>query len=259
MVYVQSARGRAGQTANIGGAAFVLTDGTHWPPAMSNLAEKLGLQVRECGAVNDVFDLSYQETPVVLIVAISDPAPIMQQLRGLRAFQDTPVFALVSRESEIVTVLENGADDAAVNSSGSQEVIASRLRALLRREARREKRNGVLVIRELRLDLDKCRVLFRGRPVALTPTEFRILVCLAQRAGRVVDACALMRAASGSCSDERDAQNVIKVHIANVRRKLQGAESYILSVRGFGYLLERRSTVREADPLQPLLDPLPGQ
>ncbi len=56
---------------------------------------------------------------------------------------------------------------------------------------------------------------------------------------------------------ERDAQNLVKVHIANLRRKLKDSNSpnpFILCVRGFGYMLERRGHLRDNDPLSSLID-----
>ncbi|HZP26615.1 MAG TPA: response regulator transcription factor [Dehalococcoidia bacterium] len=254
MVYVQPAKGKTRQAATTSGSAFLLAEEGFWPPDIAAVLGKVGLEARTCEDVNEAFDYSYEDTPSLIVVAMSNPVSVVRQLRGLRPFQEVGIFAIVSHEPDIISALEAGADDAA-HLGASHEIIASRLRALMRRQSRREKRNGVLRVRELRIDMDKYQVSFRGRVVPATPTEFRILTCLAQRAGRVVDAVTLLRAASGHVTDEKDAQNVIKVHIANIRRKLHDAESYILSVRGFGYLLERRSTIRENDPLVALLEP----
>jgi len=115
----------------------------------------------------------------------------------------------------------------------------------------------MLAIRELVLDLDKFQVSLDGKTVALTPTEFRLLAVLAQQAGRVVDPRALLSAVHQHDYGERDAQNLVKVHIANLRRKLNDSRSrnpYILCVRGFGYMLERRFAQREDDPLAELIE-----
>jgi DNA-binding response OmpR family regulator len=114
-----------------------------------------------------------------------------------------------------------------------------------------------MVVRDLRIDFEKYQVLMDGEPVALTPTEFRLLAVLAQQAGRVVDPRALLSAVHQHDYSERDAQNLVKVHIANLRRKLNDSRSanpYILCVRGFGYMLERRGRARQDDPLASLID-----
>jgi len=87
--------------------------------------------------------------------------------------------------------------------------------------------------------------------------EFRLLAVLAQQAGRVVDPRALLSAVHQHDYGEKDAQNLVKVHIANLRRKLSDSRShnpYILCVRGFGYMLERRGRVRQDDPLNALIE-----
>jgi DNA-binding response OmpR family regulator len=113
-----------------------------------------------------------------------------------------------------------------------------------------------VVLRDLRVDLDKCQAFNDGGLVNLTPTEFRLLATLAQQAGRVVDPRALLFAAHHHDYSERDAQNLVKVHIANLRRKLNDTRDnpYILCVRGFGYMLERRAERRQGDPLTSLIE-----
>jgi DNA-binding response OmpR family regulator len=112
------------------------------------------------------------------------------------------------------------------------------------------------MIRDLVIDFETYQVTIEGRSVALTPTEFRLLAVLAQQAGRVVDPRALLSAVNQHDYSEREAQNLAKVHIANLRRKLNDSLSqnpYILCVRGFGYILDRREQVRQSDPLVSLL------
>jgi DNA-binding response OmpR family regulator len=72
-----------------------------------------------------------------------------------------------------------------------------------------------------------------------------------------VDARTLLSSVHDHDYDDREAQNLVKVHIANLRRKLEDGRDgnpYILCVRGFGYMLERRFERREDDPILALLD-----
>jgi DNA-binding response OmpR family regulator len=159
--------------------------------------------------------------------------------------------------------MDAGADDA-VTASSDATVFAARVRALLRRAQHWQtgQTAGIIAIRDLLIDLDKCAVVLKERPVSLTPTEFRILAVLAEKAGKVIDARSLLSAIHDHDYDDREAQNLVKVHIANLRRKLEDGRDgnpYILCVRGFGYMLERRSQQREGDPLTALLDVPLGQ
>ena len=74
-----------------------------------------------------------------------------------------------------------------------------------------------------------------GRTLALTPTEFRVLLCLAERAGAMVPYADLVRSAQGYDADELEAGELIKPHIHHLRQKLEPdptAPRYILNVRG---------------------------
>jgi len=162
----------------------------------------------------------------------------------------------MENEADLIAVLDAGADDAVV-ARVEPAVLAARVRALLRRASAVTRSHGSIVIRELTIDLETYSVSLADEPVPLTPTEFRLLAVLAQQAGRVVDPRALLSAAHQHDYSDRDAQNLVKVHIANLRRKLNDSRSpnpYILCVRGFGYMLERRYTLREDDPLSEFIE-----
>ena len=78
------------------------------------------------------------------------------------------------------------------------------------------------------------------RTLPLTPTEFRVLLCLAERAGTMVSYAQLVRCAQSFEADEHEAGELIKPHIHHLRAKLEpdaAAPRYILNVRGKGYLL----------------------
>jgi two-component system KDP operon response regulator KdpE len=170
--------------------------------------------------------------------------------------EDVPMIVVMQREGDLIAVLDAGADDAVV-SRVDPPAFGARVRALLRRAQPAGRSGGMLIVRDMIIDLEKYQVSVAGRVIQLTPTEFRLVAVLAQQAGRVVDPRALLSAVHQHDYSERDAQNLVKVHIANLRRKMNDSRTdnpYILCVRGFGYMLERRSQMRDNDPLQPLLD-----
>jgi DNA-binding response OmpR family regulator len=74
----------------------------------------------------------------------------------------------------------------------------------------------------------------------LTPTEFRILVCLAQQAGQVMSFQQIVQCAQGYETSALEAAELVKPHMYHLRQKLEPDPSnprYILTVRGTGYLL----------------------
>jgi DNA-binding response OmpR family regulator len=79
-----------------------------------------------------------------------------------------------------------------------------------------------------------------GRRLNLTPTEFRILVCLAQHAGQALTYQQIVHFAQGYSAELLEASELIKPHIHHLRQKIErdpGNPRYILTVRGTGYLL----------------------
>jgi DNA-binding response OmpR family regulator len=78
--------------------------------------------------------------------------------------------------------------------------------------------------------------------VHLTPTEFRLLASLARRPGQVIGPSELMRLAQGYEVPEREAQEIVKVHVRHLRHKIEPhieQPRYVLTVRGMGYMLNR--------------------
>ena len=78
------------------------------------------------------------------------------------------------------------------------------------------------------------------RKLTLTPTEFRVLLCLAEHPGALRSYPQLVRCAQGYDAGELEASELIKPHIHHLRQKLEedpSAPRYILNVRGKGYML----------------------
>ncbi len=244
------------KTAVAGKTVCVLAEPELWSQELTACLEDLSLRVTSSSDLNRVFELAAAEPVSVLVFAQRNAAMGVRACRMIRELESTPLIVVMEREGELIPVLDAGADDA-VLARVEPGIFAARVRALLRRASAVARSHGSIIIRDLAIDLEKYQASLDGAPLPLTPTEFRLLSVLAQHAGRVVDARALLAAAHQHDYSERDAQNLVKVHIANLRRKMNDSHSrnpYILCVRGFGYLLERRYTHRDDDPLTDLLE-----
>jgi DNA-binding response OmpR family regulator len=98
----------------------------------------------------------------------------------------------------------------------------------------------LLTVGMLQLDIWRQEAMLSGHTLSLTPTEFRLLLCLAKHAGNLLPYAQLVRCAQGYDAGELEASELVKPHIHHLRQKLEDDPSmprYILNVRGHGYLL----------------------
>jgi DNA-binding response OmpR family regulator len=159
--------------------------------------------------------------------------------RGLK----TPVLVLTARDAvtDRVAGLDSGADDYLVKPFAFAELLA-RIRALIRRG--RSSESPRLSAADLDVDLITRRVTRGGQPVELTVREFELLEYLLRHQGQVVSREALAHDVWKETARSTPLDNVIDVHIARLRRKVDadGYVKLIHTVRGVGFVL------REGEP-----------
>ncbi len=167
------------------------------------------------------------------------------------------VLAPGPHSNGLSAALDAGADVCLRDTDGP-EMLSAQLGALSRRrmaavEEQPVETPSVIKVRDLVLDFDRCQAVRNEELIPLTPTEFKILAYLAKNAGKVVSPVEILRAVQDYTYSEREAQEIVKVYIRRIRRKVEldpAEPSYIINVRGFGYMLERRSNGREGGALQ---------
>jgi two-component system alkaline phosphatase synthesis response regulator PhoP len=161
--------------------------------------------------------------------------------KRLRQTSTLPIMILTARTSEADQVMgfDLGADDYVSKPFRPREVVA-RVQALLRRTSRLPAEPPPpIVIGSLEINCWGRVVRLRGEPVALTPTEFRLLEVFAKSLGRTFTREELLSRAFGSDFDGVD--RTVDVHITNLRRKIERhGEHYILTVHGVGYRMARQ-------------------
>ena len=208
------------------------------------LAEMLGIVLRNEGLeVTHVADGSeavaaFRESrpDLVLLDVMLPGLDGMEVCRRIRAESGVPIVMLTARTDpvDVVLGLEAGADDY-VTKPFEPAILAARLRAVLRRVARHDA-SPVLRAGELEIDRDGMEVRISGAPVALTPTEYRLLLELAENRGTVLSRERLLEDVWGYVwsGDTR----LVDMHVGRLRAKI-GADA-IETVRGAGYKLVRR-------------------
>jgi two-component system KDP operon response regulator KdpE len=129
---------------------------------------------------------------------------------------------LVSRVEEMLRALKAEEDETPTSVSGGNQF----------------KRARFLQSREIIVDLQKHIATLHGQLLNLTPTEFRLLTCLMRKADRVLSCQELVREVQNYDCDEREARDIIRVHVRRLRQKVEPDPAnprYILNVRGVGY------------------------
>jgi DNA-binding response OmpR family regulator len=169
--------------------------------------------------------------------------------RQLRKSSDVPVLMLTARSDEVdrISGLTLGADDYVVKPFSPRELVA-RVKAILRRGRLVQPRNGKILSHEgLEVNTEKYEVTAHGKPILLTPHEFRLLQALMTAPGRVFTRDELL----GYLYPKHEAlvvDRVVDVHIGNLRQKIEkdpGNPRYILTVRGIGYKFAEATSPKE--------------
>jgi two-component system KDP operon response regulator KdpE len=202
-----------------------------------------GARVIEAASGRDGADLAAAEHPDLIVLDLGLPdGPGVDVCRDFRAWSSAPVVVLSARysDAEKAALLDAGADDYVTKPFSPLEFRA-RVRAQLRRarmggappgEARLEA--GGLVV-----DLARRAVTRDGVAVHLTPTEWDLLRALASHAGRTMTHRQLF--AEVWARSHGDAQQYLRVHVANLRRKLERdpvRPERIITEPGVGYRFE---------------------
>ena len=185
-------------------------------------------------ACQGVYDL------IILDVMLpgQDGWSIVKALRQSRV--ETPVLFLTARDGvpDRVRGLELGADDYITKPFAFSELLA-RIRAILRRGPTRQ--IATLQVADLEIDVQRHKVIRKGKLLDLTPKEFLLVALLARRTGDVMSRSLIAEQVWGVNFDSDT--NVLDVHMRRLRAKLDDPFELKLvhTVRGIGYVLEDRT------------------
>jgi two-component system alkaline phosphatase synthesis response regulator PhoP len=216
------------------------------------LLQREGHEVVTAVDGEDALAKSMPDTPNLLVLDLMMPKMHgFEVVKRIRMHSSVPILMLTSRsaESDKVSGFEVGADDYLTKPFSARELIA-RTKALLRRSGTVEMLpSESAVIGGLTIDFKKREVTVDGRDVRLTPTEFKVLACLAARPGEVLSGRSLVKTLHGYDASEQEAMDLMRVNINRLRQKIEidpGNPKYVQTVRGFGYTLASQADAAPA-------------
>ncbi|MBN2564525.1 MAG: response regulator transcription factor [Candidatus Eisenbacteria bacterium] len=210
---------------------------------------KEGFEVLHAQDGKEALRLNGEQHPDLVILDLMLPGlDGWEVCRQIRSTSKVPILMLTARAEEVdrIVGLELGADDYVVKPFSPRELVA-RVKAILRRGTSAAEESEFLTFPGLRIDRVQHRVQVDDEDVHLTPTEFRLLWCLASRPARVFSRAELLDRIWGYDS-ESDARTV-DVHIKRLRQKTKASESStfaITTVWGLGYKFETLPGVSDA-------------
>ena len=186
--------------------------------------------------------IEHQPQLVVLDLRLPDMSgfDVCRQLRGMSFRQPILILTVQAEETDKVLGLELGADDYLTKPFGIRELI-SRVRALIRRAYGELASNSgdIVYVRDLVIDVLRGEVRRGKKTIDLTPTEFRLLLCLSLSPGRVYSRPQIIEAVWRDDSDP-DSERAVNVHVRRLREKVEidpSRPTLVLTVPEMGYRL----------------------
>jgi len=181
---------------------------------------------------------SLKESPDLIILDLMLPDMQGEELcKTIREGSDVPVIMLTAKsgEEDRVKGLGIGADDYVIKPFSPRALVA-RVKAHLRRAVKTRRKISSYNRGALKIDIENHEAFHNGNQIVLTPTEFKILVSLAENAGRVLSRNQLVNIVLGYDFEGYD--RTIDAHVKNLRHKVEKnsrSPEFIQTVYAMGY------------------------
>lgn len=200
--------------------------------------EDEGYRVKEADTLQRGLSEAATRKPDLIILDLGMPdGDGVDFIRDLRAWSGVPILVLSARVEEYdkVEALDAGADDYLIKPFGVAELLA-RVRAVGRRYLQDPVGATVLAFGEISVDLELRQVTRAGQPIRITPIEFRLLVVLITRPGKVLTHRQLLREVWGPAYVDRG--HYLRIYMGHLRQKLEANPTrprYFITETGIGY------------------------
>lgn len=199
-------------------------------------------QVTAAGNARDAWASIQRRAPALILIDWMLPGisgiELTRQLRKNHNTREIPIVILTAKSEEDDKLLgfESGADDYVTKPFSPRELVA-RIKAVLHRAGVRGKGGEVVEYGDLRLDAATWRVTVHGDPIALGPTEFRLLHFLMQNPERIHGRLRLLDQVWGT--NTAIEERTVDVYMRRLRKALakHHCDRYLQTVRSVGYRL----------------------
>ena len=222
-------------------AILIVEDDADVRTMLAGALREAGYAIDEAANGRDALRLAAARDPVLILLDLGLPdVDGLALIEPLRAAGSASIVVVSARhqEAEKVAALDRGADDYLSKPFGVPELLA-RVRAHIRRlRPEASAAAGPVRFGDLSVDLGARTVLRGGKPVHLTPTEFKLLATLIANAGRVMTHAELLKQAWGTAYQGR--AHYVRLHMANLRHKLEESPTqprHFITETGVGYRL----------------------
>lgn len=167
-----------------------------------------------------------------------DGFEVCRNIKQNRRLASIPIIMLTAKEQEVDKVVgfELGVDDYVVKPFSPRELLL-RIKARIRKKEEIVN-EGIISFKNLKIDKPRHRVEVSKKEAKLTPMEFKLLVTLLERKGRVQSRDRLLDDVWGISSEVTT--RTVDTHIKSLRKKLLEAGNYIETIRGLGYRLKEK-------------------
>ncbi len=228
---------------------LVVDDAPAMVRLISRVLSKKGFEVLESNNGQDALRLLYSNKPDLVLLDVVMPKmdgwQTCSRIRDISAI--IPIIMLTGSrktENDVVRGLDYGADDYLIKPVGNKELVA-RVQAMLRRSelpSSVEDNRKSLTFNDgyLTIDIAQRKVVVGGKPVKLTPIEFRMLALLLQNTGRIMTHQQMLEKVWGW--EYVDDLDYVRIYISHLRRKIEpdpALPKYIITEPGVGYYFQK--------------------
>jgi two-component system, OmpR family, phosphate regulon response regulator PhoB len=199
---------------------------------------KAGFRVATATNGIDAVEQARREQPSLVVLDLMLPGmsgfEVLEAIRREQSTTSIAVLMLSARKDEPDRVrgLSLGADDYLTKPFSPAELVL-RVKAILRRTGAMAERDEILRIGDISINRSAHAVAVGEKAIDLTPTEYKLLILLAERRGRVQARAHLLQSVWDAAPDIQT--RTVDMHVQRLRTKLGRAGDMIETVRGFGY------------------------